>query len=475
MRKLASYGPAFVVLITVLLAIFIVPSLIERYSFAQQNAKITLARSVLAQDDILRRIDRSISAIADSIEPSVVHIETQYSSSSPRASSGSYSTGAGWVYDDQGHVITNAHVVQSASSVSIEFFDGRVLSGKVIGLDPYTDIAVIKGDPSSMYFPARRARERLPRTGERAYAFGSPFGFKFSMSQGIISGLGREATGSNVPGGYTNYIQTDAAVNPGNSGGPLVNSDGHVVGMNVAIATARSVGESPEASGSDSAGISFAIPLGTIEPIVNQIIKFGKVSRGYLGIRYARDPSQRETIPLEDGTTLTGIKVTEVEEDGPSFIAGIQPNDVIISIQGSPIINKESLSALISSGRPGDPINVEVYRENSIQQLVVILGEMKNEVLATRIAEPIMVQLGMSLGADIDGVLVREVWAGFPGANAGFRKGDVILAANDQPVEDFFQFFTLVADEGILTGSPIRFTLRGLDNTTRDVVLHLKW
>src|SRR5690606_11624250 len=138
------------------------------------------------------------------------------------------STGAGWVYDDIGHVITNAHVVQSAKRVSVEFFDGRVVRGQVIGMDPYTDIAVIRADPDATYFPARRATDRLPRTGEHVYAFGSPFGFKFSMSQGIISGLGREAAGSNVPGGYTNYIQTDAAVNPGNSGGPLVNTDGHV-------------------------------------------------------------------------------------------------------------------------------------------------------------------------------------------------------------------------------------------------------
>lgn len=462
----------------VLVAMFIVPGLIERYSYAQQTARISLSRSVLSQDDILLRIDRANSAIADSNEPSVVHIETQYdqlTSENASRSDRTYSTGAGWVYDDIGHVITNAHVVQSAKRVSIEFFDGRVVRGDVIGMDPYTDIAVIRADPSAIYFPARRATDRLPRTGEHVYAFGSPFGFKFSMSQGIISGLGREAAGSNVPGGYTNYIQTDAAVNPGNSGGPLVNTDGHVIGMNVAIATAKSVGTSPEESGSDSAGISFAIPLGTIQPIVDQIIKYGKVSRGYLGIRYSSADRQRVNIQMQDGTTLTGIQVSGVEPDGPSAVAGIQADDVIVAIQGSPIINAESLSSLISSGRPGDSVDVRILRADQLLDLQVVLGKMKNEVLATRIAEPIMVQLGMSLQPAPNGVVVQTVWPKFPGAIAGFKQRDVITAANGKRFDDYFHFFVLIADEGILTGLPIRFTVERFDGTTEEIMLHLKW
>ncbi len=478
MRKFASYGPAIVVLLCILVAMFVVPGLVERYAYAQQHAKITLARSVLAQDDILRRLDRASSAIADATEPSVVHIETQFLPSQferTASSNQTFSTGAGWIYDEIGHVITNAHVVQSAQVVSIEFFDGRVVRGEVIGMDPYTDIAVIRADSSSRFFASRRASERLPRIGERVYAFGSPFGFKFSMSEGIISGLGREAAGSNVAGGYTNYIQTDAAVNPGNSGGPLVNSDGHVIGMNVAIATSKSVGESPEASGSDSAGISFAIPLGTIEPIVNQIIQYGKVSRGYLGIVYNSHPSKRVSVPMPDGTTLTGIQVTGVEPDGPSAKAGVLPEDVIVEIEGSPIINAESLSSLISSSRPGDAVEVRVLRDGKLITLEVTLGKMKNEVLARRILEPIMVQLGMSLLPADNGVLVQRAYAGFPGANAGFRQGDLITAANGKRFDDYYHFFVLIADEGVLTGQPIRFTVVGLDGLTRTISLHLEW
>ena len=475
MRKIASYGPAIVLIMATLVALFIVPSLVERYSYAQQNAKITLARSVLAQDDILRRVDRAVSAIADSTEPSVVHIETRTDSSSETLYSPTYSTGAGWVFDQHGHIVTNAHVVQSATDVSIEFFDGRVVLGKVIGTDPYTDIAVISTGAGSKSFAARRATDRLPRTGETVFAFGSPFGFKFSMSEGIISGLGREAAGSNVPGGYTNYIQTDAAVNPGNSGGPLVNSDGHVIGMNVAIATAKSVGKAPEDSGSDSAGISFAIPLGTIEPIVMQIIKYGKVSRGYLGISYATKSQENINIPLDDGTVLSGIRITDVISGGPSAEAGMKTNDIVVSVQGSPVHSVEGLKSLVTSSRSGDAISVRVYRENHFVNLTVILGKLKDEVLAARIAEPIMVQLGMAVTSSSDHVMVTSVWSGLPADEAGFLVGDRILSANGLPFKNYYHFFVLVADEGILTGKPITFRVLGSDGTHREIMLHLEW
>lgn len=474
MRKFTSFGPALVVLICVLVALFVVPSLIERYAYAQQSARISLARAVLAQDDILRSIDRATASIADIVEPSVVHIEMRMVSDEQKPT-GSFSTGAGWVYDEQGHIVTNAHVVQSARFVSIEFYDGRVVRGRVIGMDPYTDIAVIQAEPGTAVFPSRRAEHRLPRTGDRVYAFGSPFGFKFSMSEGIISGLGREAAGSNVVGGYTNYIQTDAAVNPGNSGGPIVNTDAHVIGMNVAIATARSVGQAPEESGADSAGISFAIPLGTIDPIVNQIIKHGKVERGFLGIRYNDDQRDRDTVLTIDGTPMTGIQITAVEQGGPGQTAGLEQGDIIVKIQGSPVINAESLSSLVSSSRPGEQIDVTVYRDNRLIDIRVTLGKMRDEVLARRIAEPIMVQLGMSLREEGRRVAVQTVWTGFPADRAGFKQGDIIELVNAKRYDDYFSFFVLIADQGILTGKPIEFTVTGTDGITRKITLHLEW
>lgn len=472
MRKFASVAPAFVVLLTVLGAIMLLPGIVHRYTHAQLRARIDLARTTLAQDDVLRSIDRATSAIAEIVEPSVVHIETSFDLTNGAQSS--LSSGAGWIYDSNGHIVTNAHVVQSARRVSVEFSDGRVVAGRVLGLDPYTDIAVIQIDPTTLAFPAHRATERLPRIGERIFAFGSPFGFKFSMSEGIVSGLGREAAGSNIIGGYTNYIQTDAAVNPGNSGGPIVNTDAQVIGMNVAIATARSIGQAPEESGSDSAGISFAIPLGTIEPIVNQIIEHGEVKRGYLGIRFLGQQSVRVSPASLGGDELSGIKVTEVEQDGPGEQAGLEVGDVIVTIEGSPVINAESLSSLISSSRPGETIRVEVVRGDQLLRIPVTLGKMKDEVLARRILQPIMIQMGMLLEQNRDDrVYVQNLWPGLPGAKAGFQQGDIIERINGKDYADYFGFFVLLADEGILTGNEIEFLVQTSDGESRRLRLRL--
>lgn len=466
MRKFIALGPAFVVLMTTIVLLFAGPAMMSRYAYAQQNAQITLARGVLAEDDILRRIDRAVTAIGDTIEPSVVHIEAP-NTSDPNSFG---STGAGWVFDADGHIITNAHVVRNAQEVAIEFFNGRVVRGEVLGKDPYTDIAVIKIRDTNGLFPARRSMERLPHRGERVYAFGSPFGFKFSMSEGIVSGLGRQAPGSNVLGGYTNYIQTDAAVNPGNSGGPLVNTDGHVIGMSVAIATARSIGGALEDSAGDSAGISFAIPLGTIEPIVSQIMRFGSVSRGYLGIVFNPNPGNLLRWRNEDGKSLTGIVVTGLEDDGPSDNAGMLPNDIIVAIEGSPISTIESLSTLVSSGRPGDTVRVEVYRDGEPLELQVRLGEMRPQILARRIAQPVLVRLGLRISDAIAPVRVARVWDGFPASMSGLTLGDEILAINNIPVESRDQFFVLLAEQGLLTGETVTLTVQSLSDESPHTV-----
>ncbi|MBL4592089.1 MAG: trypsin-like peptidase domain-containing protein [Phycisphaerales bacterium] len=485
MRKFITIAPALIVLMTTVVLLLAGPAMMHRYTFAQQYAQITLAREVLSDDDILRRIDRAISAIADAVEPSVVHIEAQ----GTEPNSGG-TTGSGWIYDAEGHIITNAHVVRNAKEVAVEFFDGRVVRAKVLGKDPYTDIAVIQIPDPGSYFPARRSMQRLPRRGERVFAFGSPFGFKFSMSEGIVSGLGRQAPGSNVLGGYTNYIQTDAAVNPGNSGGPLVNTDGHVIGMSVAIATARSIGGSIEDSGGDSAGISFAIPLGTIEPIVSQIIRFGSVSHGYLGIMFNPRQGNLQRWKTDDGVSLSGILVTGLESDGPSYAAGMKTGDIITAIEGSPITTVESLSTLVSSGRPGDTINVRVYRDHrpiddqpvdlrlaDLQpvDIKVKLAAMKPQVLAGRIAQPIMVQLGMLINRRIESpVRILQVWDGFPAASAGLLAGDRVVAIDGISVNNTNRFFVLLAERGLLTGETV--TLSVIDFETdqqRDVRLTL--
>ncbi len=467
MRRIETVVPMIMLAVAALLALLVGPRLLSQYAVAEQSARIELARNELRDDDILRRIDRAVASIADSVNPSVVHIETG------GRRRGAASSGAGWVYDSRGHIVTNAHVVGRSERISVEFSDGAVVAGELVGTDIYTDIAVVRVDRGSGLFPVMRSESRLPRVGERVYAFGSPFGFKFSMSEGIVSGLGRSTPGSSIPGGYTNYIQTDAAVNPGNSGGPLVNTDGHVVGMNVAIATAQSIGATPEDSGGDSAGISFAIPLGTIEPIVSQLIEHGSVSRGFLGINFGGGQRGIERVVFDDGTVLTGVRVAGVVEDGPSDNAGIRPDDVIVSVEGSPILNSESLVSLISSGRPGDGVDVEIWREGTLRSMTVVLAPIRPEVLAQRLATPTMMQLGARLIASDEGMLVADIFREFPADRSGLRAGDQIVTINGKAFPGPDEFFVMLADEGLLTGITVELGVLGQDGERRTVRLRM--
>lgn len=465
MRQFQSIVPLLMVIVVGVLTVLAGPRLLRQYTLAEQSARIVLARDVLESDDILRRIDRAIAAIADSVSPSIVHLDT---AGDRRFVTGS--SGAGWVYDQRGHVVTNAHVVRDSRRIMVEFADGVVAGGTLVGSDVYTDIAVIRVDrPGSELFPAVRSVTRLPRMGERVFAFGSPFGFKFSMSEGIVSGLGRQAPGSSIPGGYTNYIQTDAAVNPGNSGGPLVNTDAQVIGMNVAIATSRSAGASPDEAGGDSAGISFAIPLGTIEPIVDQLIRFGEVSRGYMGISFGGASIDRVT--TDDGRVLTGIRVAGVEDDGPSDRAGIERGDVIVSVRGSPVLNTESLSSLVSSGRPGDEVGVRVWRDGELMDKTVVLAPIRNEVLAQRLSNPTQLRLGaiFAPAPDRSGIEVRDVWEGMPASASGLRVGDRITHVDGKPVENLDDFYVIAADAGLLTGLRVRMNVVDPDGTAREI------
>lgn len=469
MRRFVSFGPAFVVLITCAVALFATPALLRQYTFANTEARITLAEQTLEDDPILERIDRAVAAIADKSLPSVVHIDVLGRSGSLRGSSG-----AGWVYDIAGHVVTNAHVVRGAQTITVELHDGRSTSNvRLLGTDPYTDIAVLEVNVDGPVFPAELALDSLPAIGQQTFAFGSPFGFKFSMSQGIVSGLGRGEEYGGAFGGYTNYIQTDAAVNPGNSGGPLMDVHGQIIGMNVAIATARgSGGPLDEEDGGDSAGISFAIPLGTIIPIVEQLISYGSVERGFIGIDFGGpngernyDPVKRVAIQNPANTeqvsaVLTGIRVNEVTPDGPSQKAGLQSEDVIVEIENNPVLGVETLRALIASRRPGTEINIVVAREGDLLDKVIVLDPMPQQTLVAQTYGQIAIRLGMVMADTQDGPVVGEVYPGSPASAAGFMSGDLILSLANQPVNDLIEFFSIAPQSGLLDGRDVAATVK---------------
>ncbi len=376
MRKFQSYGPSLIVMAATVLILVLGPVAVQRMHAARSSAIVTLAQQRLESDDILERINNATRAIAQMVEPSVVYIEANAQGPGGRRSN---SRGSGWIYSDNGYIVTNAHVVANMENISVQFSDGRLRSAQPIGFDPSTDIAVIKV-ASGGIIPATRATEEPIFQGDRVFAFGSPFGFKFSMSEGIVSGLGRHAAAG--PGGfnaYTNYIQTDAAINPGNSGGPLVDIKGRVVGMNTAIVT------SPERSGASGAevtglsgGIGFAIPLETIEAVATQLIDNGEVLKGYLGVALADPEDLNAEQRLQWGLTEGfGVLITGVQDGLPAADAGLQQNDLIIRIDGEETPTSPVLRSEISNRTPGEYVTITVVRDGEEQDFRVKLAAAK--------------------------------------------------------------------------------------------------
>jgi serine protease Do len=457
MRRFVSFLPALVVMIVALVVLSLVPSVVYRVQAASTQAKLTLVRQAVDSDDILERLNAAIRNVAETVTPSVVHIEVIDEAGGMRSARGS--SGAGWVYDTAGHVVTNAHVVDGASEVWLQFHDGRRSRAEVLGSDTFTDVAVLKVSADVPVFPVRRATSQEVSVGDRVFAFGSPFGFKFSMSEGIVSGLGRAARASRVFG-FSNYIQTDAAVNPGNSGGPLVDIRGRVVGMNVAIATARSSqGTSVEGQ---SAGISFAIPLATVEAVVSQLIGSGQVARGFLGISFQGEDEIYDNANQFRGV---GVRVQQVTDDGPSRRAGMRRGDVIVAINDRKTPTSEVLRSLVSNSRPGDEVSVRVWRNNEFETLAVTLGSMPASALANRqmIREP-----GLFLESSPDGLRIGAVQDGSAAERAGLRVGQIVLEVGGEPISQMREFFSTLSDRKFYEDKEVTVKIR--EGTPPDLI-----
>jgi len=448
MRRFVALGPALLVLVTSALLLLLVPGLVRQADWAATYAAMNVSQQTLDDDDLLKRFDTLTRAVATSVEPSVVHIDVAQSSGDVMFRRGS--SGSGWVYDDAGHIVTNAHVVRGARQISVQFHDGRVEIAEVVGADPLTDIAVLDVPVSGGLFPARRAAGDRVEQGDRVYAFGSPFGFKFSMSEGIVSGLGRTAGPNLGFTGFTNFIQTDAAVNPGNSGGPLVDRRGRVVGMNVAIATARDTSDEGEGQ---SAGISFAIPLQTIETVVEQLISGGKVARGFLGISFERVPF---VINHDGGFKGTGLRIESFAEESPSQAAGLKVGDVIVALDGQRVQEMDVLRSIITSYRPGQTVKVRVWRDNNYLDVPVALGRMP--VAATvddRFRLRVAHATGLLFASDPGGVVVTQVIPESIADKAGFKVGQIITQVGGEAVDDVRDALGRLIEAGILEGRTV--------------------
>lgn len=346
--------------------------------------------------------------------------------------------GSGVIISPDGYIVTNNHVVEGATDIRVTMSDRRILPAKLIGTDPLTDLAVIKINGSD--FPSVPWGDSTKlHPGQTVLAFGNPFGFRFTVTRGIVSALNRPNPYSSDPRRPGGFIQTDAAINQGNSGGPLVNAHGEVVGINTFLI-------SP--SGAFS-GMGFAIPSQLVKPTVATLIKDGKVSHGYMGIGIA--DVTPENSKFFDVKTANGAVVTQVESGSPAAKAGLKVGDVINELDGQPVSDAGSLQMEVGQKQPGTTVKLGVVRDGKPLNVPVTLEAMGNrdnngdEAAGNQQGKA---RWGLGLGdltqdvreqvqvpSDVKGAVVERVVPGSPADNAGLQEGDVIVSVNRKPVQ----------------------------------------
>lgn len=291
-----------------------------------------------------------IPGVVARVQPSVVAILTDRGQ------------GSGVVWDTEGVVVTNNHVVAGARRFEIAFADGQRVSAELVATDPQTDLAVVRSSRGSL--PAATFADALPRVGELAIAMGNPLGFENTVTAGIISGLGRAIPGAaqEAPA-LVDLIQTDAAISPGNSGGALVGADGRVVGINVAYI--------PPSAGAESLG--FAIPAPTVRHVVTQLLENGRVRHAFFGVRPA--PLTPEIAERFDLSEERGVLVLDVTPGSPAAGAGIRPGDVLLRAGDRQLETVEDFLAVVRGRNPGDTLQVTLSRGGNQQRVTVRLGE----------------------------------------------------------------------------------------------------
>ena len=340
--------------------------------------------------------------------------------------------GSGFIVDASGTIVTNNHVVKGAKTVSVTLDDGTVLPAKVLGRDLRTDIAVLKVEAKKQLPYIQLGNSANVKSGEWVVAMGNPFGLGGTVTAGIVSASGRDI-GS---GPYDQFIQIDAPINQGNSGGPLFTQDGKVIGMNTAIL-------SPSGG---SIGIGFAIPSDMIRTVVAQLEKSGKVTRGYIGVE-AQQVSDTMAKALHLGSG-SGALIAGVQRDAPAAQSGLEPGDVITAVNGTTVKNPRDLAVNIASVQPGDEAKLQVLHEGDSKTVTVKVGQLPNEQTANNeTTQPSRERIGLALAplspdlrGQLDvpdgtkGAVVRNVEPGSPAEQAGLQPGDVIVGVGGKQV-----------------------------------------
>jgi len=347
--------------------------------------------------------------------------------------------GSGVLISPDGYIVTNNHVIDGAVDISVTLKDRRIMHAKLIGADPLTDLAVIKVDGTNLP-NAPWGNSTSLRPGQTVLAFGNPFGFRFTVTRGIVSGLNRPNPFSKNGRAPGSFIQTDAAINPGNSGGPLVDARGEVIGINTFLV-----------SNSDSfSGMGFAIPTQIVRPTVEALIRDGKVTHGYMGIGISDvTPENAKFFKVDNNE---GAVVTQVESGSPAAKAGVKVGDVITELDGQKVSDASQLQIEVGQKQPGTNIKLDVLRDGRTVTVPVTLeamGSRDHDGSETSSNEHGKPRWGLGLtdmtpelreqlqaSSDLHGAVVEQVQPGSPADNAGLQRGDVIVEVNRHPVQN---------------------------------------
>ena len=355
-----------------------------------------------------------------------------------------HGAGSGVIVSSDGYVLTNDHVVDGAKEITVTLPDNREFSGKVVGLDPQTDLAVVKIDASNLPFVPWGNSADL-RVGEYVLAVGNPFGLNSTVTLGIVSALGRGGMGITQ---YEDFIQTDAAINPGNSGGALVNTRGELIGINTAIFS--------QSGGYQ--GVGFAVPTNLAKPVYESLISTGKVVRGFLGVGIqALTTDLAQSFQLDQAK---GVLVTNVVPGSPADEAGMKRGDVIVEYHGKPVLDPRNLQHQVIRSTVGSEVKMVVIRDGRKHTLKTRIRQQDNPtqvaqagsveqkgplagVAVQNLDNGIAQQLGLE--KDVNGVVVMEVTPGSYAARAGLIQGDVISEINRKPVQSEEDFVKVVS------------------------------
>ena len=384
--------------------------------------------------------------------------------------------GSGFVIKENGTVITNNHVIQNAEGIFVKFTDGKEYEAELVGTDPVSDIAVLKIQSNKKFPAVKFANSNNSKVGDWVLAIGNPFGLGGTVTHGIISAINRDIN----MGRYDNFIQTDASINQGNSGGPLFNMDGEVLGINTAIFS----------NSGGSVGIGFAIPANFAKGVIDQLIEFGETKRGWLGVRIQVVSKEiAESLGLKEPI---GALVTDVSKKSPADKAGLKPGDVIIGFNGKKVSTMRDLPRLVGQAPVGKPASLKIWRNKKEISKSVVLGRLEDTAeFKERVPKKSKDATLSSLGIDVrsikdedkknrdklknkTGVIIKKIDPNGAMALLPVRPGDAIIALQNKSIKNIKDFEKKIQQQIKSGNKTLLLTIVDLQNSTRYIGVKLK-